>query len=347
MEDLLNFYDIEIYVGGNGGAHENDHRDTLRKKTGRVHELRKLFLDHLLLGSREKQGVFYCIGIRQIILMLPILLLYKKHQYILVISGLGSLFYQKSLIAKLIKFLVIKSIYLLSGRRHIKAIVQNSFDEKLMRDSCNINDTLRVNGSGVDLALFPKQKIKKNNDVIFVGRLLKEKGLLEFIAACDSIASKHKDWNFKIYGDFYDKNPSAVSEAELMDYIKNTNIQYCGHSKEIPNILMSAKILCIPSYHEGMPKVLLEGCAASCGIAVSNIEGCTDVIEKEKNGLIVEPKSSVELALAIDELMSNPEKLTKFADAARDLAERKFDVRFINNRITNFLRDKYEKSGLS
>ena len=96
-------------------------------------------------------------------------------------------------------------------------------------------------------------------------------------------------------------------------------------------IIAQSSIVVLPSYREGLPKVLCE--AAACGIPVitTNVPGCSDAIINEQTGILVPPRESEELSLAIISLLKNPERLKKMGEAGRRLAEEKYDIKKIVN----------------
>nr|WP_258560610.1 glycosyltransferase [Cylindrospermopsis raciborskii] len=131
---------------------------------------------------------------------------------------------------------------------------------------------------------------------------------------------------FVLLGDTDPANPTSLSEEQLKGWHQESVIEWCGHQTNMPDILTQANLVVLPSYGEGLPKILIE--AAACGRAVvtTDIPGCRDAIEPGITGLLVPSKDSNSLALAIKTLICNPELRKTMGEAGRRRAERMFSI---------------------
>ncbi|MFQ2866945.1 glycosyltransferase family 4 protein [Aeromonas caviae] len=169
--------------------------------------------------------------------------------------------------------------------------------------------------------------------VVMACRLLREKGVYEFVDAAQQVKLKYPQSEFWLVGSPDLENPNTVSQTEIDQWIKQDIITYLGHRTDIPDIFLSSNIVCLPSFYgEGVPKVLIE--AAACGRAIITTDnpGCRDAVIAGVTGLCVPIKDSTALANAILKLIDEPELRVKMGSAARKLAENEFDVRSVVNK---------------
>lgn len=174
----------------------------------------------------------------------------------------------------------------------------------------------------IDINLFKPAKTSKKKEIIFVGRLCKEKNLLALIRAISKT-----DFSLDIYGE-------GNLKEELKELVENLNLQnrvtFKGvvPNKELPKILNQYKVYILPSFHEGMPKTLLE--AMSCGSACigTNVSGTREVIKNRENGLLVET-DELSLFKGINLLMKNNSLRNKLGKKARKTIESEFSLKKI------------------
>ena len=153
----------------------------------------------------------------------------------------------------------------------------------------NSEKTILIPGSGVNIEKFkPVGRNKKDNNIrfLFIGRIMKEKGIEEYVKAAEKITNRYNHVEFKILGPFEeDKYKNMVL------YNKNKKIMYLGKSDDVRNEIKEADCIVHPSYHEGMSNVLLEGAAMGKPLIASNIPGCKEIVEDGYNGYLFEVKS--------------------------------------------------------
>ena len=137
-----------------------------------------------------------------------------------------------------------------------------------------------------------KEEPKK---IIFVGRLIKDKGIKEFLIAAKKIVASHQDVNFLIYGEIDDHNPSSLSHEELKEMLHH-RIRHMGNIPDIRIALKESHCVVLPSYREGMSRSLLEAAASGIPIITTNVPGCREIVEHTKNGYICNVRDSDDLA---------------------------------------------------
>ena len=191
-----------------------------------------------------------------------------------------------------------------------------------------------IKGSGVDTNIFKPTNKKINSDfkVLMAGRLLKNKGVYEYLEASKIVKKRGFNIEFLLAG-AVDDNPNSISDEELNDIKKSKHLSYLGFQKNIFQVLENVNIAVLPSYYgEGMPRFLLE--ASSCGKAIvtTNIEGCRECIINNETGILVPPKNAKSLADAIIKLYRDRIKLEKFSYNARLYALNNFDINSVTEK---------------
>jgi len=243
------------------------------------------------------------------------------------ISGLGYIFISEGLKYSLVRF-VIKILYkiALSGKGTV-VIVQNNDDKKIILSISHVPVVL-IKGSGVDLKKYkfiPERLTPVK--VVMATRLLKDKGVYEYLKSAKIIKnSGYDDVVFELYGDIDLDNPASIREKELEQLKSDFPVQIKGFSNDISKVFSESNIVVLPSYREGLPKVLIE--AAACGRAVvtTDVPGCRDAIKVNQTGLLVKVKDVQSLVKQIIFLIEHKDKRLQMAKNAREYACRKFDI---------------------
>lgn len=242
------------------------------------------------------------------------------------ISGLGFIFINQGFKASIVRT-IIKVMYkfALSGKNsHV--IVQNPDDETVVNSISNVETTL-IRGSGVELFHYSYiREDNKNKKVVMACRLLKDKGVLEYIEAAKILKNKNLGVEFELYGDIDIDNPSSLRTEDIKNIKNDGIVKVYGFSSDIVKVFSDSNIIVLPSYREGLPKVLIE--AAACGRAVvtSDVPGCRDAIEVNITGLICKVKDSSSLAEQIEKLVLNNNLRNNMGKAGRELAEKEFNI---------------------
>ena len=246
------------------------------------------------------------------------------------ISGLGYLFTASGFTVSLFRYLV-SALYISALKnKQTKLIFQNPDDRHLFFKNNIIKQEQAIlikGGSGVSLNEYKYLPEPEGVPVVtFASRLLKDKGVEEFIQAARIIAGRGIKAKFWLIGDIDQENPTAISHNTLEEWGKEKNIKIRGHRKDIAELFSKSNIIVLPSYREGMPRVLLE--AASCGRAVvtTDVPGCRDAIMPNKTGLLVPVRDSAALADAIQKLIENFELRQSMGKEGRALAECDFTI---------------------
>lgn len=251
---------------------------------------------------------------------------YRKALNINLMTGLGYLFISPKKRIKLIQFFVKKCFKLSLTLSNSRMIFQNKDDMHLfLQESIVLKDrAFLVRGSGVDLNRYMPVPEPDDIHVLFSGRLLKDKGIQEFVEAAKILMTEGVKAKFILVGDVDPGNPSTVKKETVLEWVKKGYVEWWGYYEDMASILPQINIVCLPSYREGLPKILLEGAACQRALVTTNVPGCREVVEDGVNGLLVEVKSSISLAKALCTLITDHQKRAEMASKARNLVERDF-----------------------
>ena len=225
------------------------------------------------------------------------------------ISGLGFIFIAKGGIAKIRRSLVMLLYRLSLKHQNMCVIFQNTSDKEAIATPLKLSQrqVSLIRGSGVDLKEFPKAEFEKGEVVVvLVARMLRDKGVHEFVHAAHLLKSKKIKARFVLVGGPDHGNPATIPVSTLQDWTTNGTVEWRGHQTDIPSIMKEAHIVVLPSYREGLPKVLLEAAATGRPVITTDVPGYRDAIEPNKTGLLVPVADSQALAEAINYLIANP-----------------------------------------
>lgn len=246
------------------------------------------------------------------------------------ISGLGTLFIKESLSTKIAKLL-----YKFSQKKATKIFFQNKDDLNLFIKNNLINEKKCrvIPGSGVNTDKFKIKKFSEKKTIfnfLFVGRLIYDKGIREYIESARILKSKKYSINCKVLGPFYKSNSTSVSENELNEWIKEGIIEYLGETNNVYEEMIKIDCLVLPSYREGLSKVLIEASSAGIPIVTTNVPGCKDVVIDNKTGFLCEVKNSPDLALKMEKMLNlKKEELKEMGIRSRERAVNVFDEKII------------------
>lgn len=256
------------------------------------------------------------------------------------VAGLGSVFRGEGIRNKILsKIIAIQ--YKWSFKMSRKVIFQNKDDSELMvqKKILHKSQVEIINGSGVNLEKFKPTPLPKNPAFLFIGRLIKDKGIMEYLHACKILKSKYDHVRCLLVGPF-DTNPSALKPYELFEFINCGVIEYFGEQDDVRPYIEMCSTFVLPSYHEGTPKTVLEAMAMGRPIITSNVPGCRETVIEEINGYLIEPKNIDLLVNKMEFLILNPEINCRMGIKSLEMANERFDVHKVNAQIIRIMNLK-------
>lgn len=295
--------------------------------------LKQLNLD-LVLSYFSKPAIFGSLAAK----------LAKVPQRYAMLEGLGYCFTEQPgglpLRKKFIKSIQIM-LYKISFSTINGLILLNKNDHKDLVEKYKINvDTFIWGGIGLNLDDFIRADISINDRIsfLFIGRLLKEKGIYEFINAASKIKQIYPEVEFIVLGDIDKANPSSLTEIELKSLINHNIITYPGFVKNIQEWISKSNVFVLPSYREGLPRSTQEAMAMGLAIITTDVPGCRDTVIDGLNGLIIKPWSSQDLYNKMVYLINNPNLINQMGKESYSLARNNYDQNKTNKELLDFLR---------
>ena len=254
------------------------------------------------------------------------------------IAGVGSVFLSDTWKARLVRQILTME-YKAALRRCPHYFFQNADDVALF-ERCRLIEPQRVcmlPGSGVNLEKFECQPLPDAPCFLFVGRLIRDKGVYEYLEAARAVRRKHPEARFLLVGPF-DTNPSALKPEELSAYTDSGDVTYFGEQPDVRPYLARCRIFVLPSYREGTPKAVLEAMACGKAVLTTDAPGCRETVEDGRNGCLVPVRDIGALAAKMCEMIEQPERTARMAAESRTMAEARFDVRLVNQKILDCMK---------
>jgi len=260
-------------------------------------------------------------------------LFFPKSKIVNAPVGMGYIFSSSDRKARLLRPILRLVLRFVLGRKRTLTIIENSDDLQTLVDGKFVKKSqiILIRGTGVKLEDFiPTPEPAGQRVVLLVARMLRDKGVVEFVESARIIKRSHPDVNFWLVGDTDSGNPTSLSGEQIRAWESEGLVSWFGYREDVPQLLQQCHIVCLPSYREGFGKVLIEAGAAQRAVVTTNVPGCRESIENGCNGLLVEPRDSVALATALITLIDNEEMRTAMAAEGRHRVETQFSSDIIN-----------------
>ena len=248
------------------------------------------------------------------------------------ITGLGHVFLanKNAFIYRIVMVNIYRKVF---NHKSSNLIFQNVEDKKYFQSLKIItkSNSFLINGSGVDVNFYKRKKeikkieFQKTIKIFFPSRIIKEKGVIELLEACQSLIDDNFDLNLYIPSDLSFHNRSFLTKREIKKLKNKSWIKLLGQLADLKPLYENSDIVILPSWREGLSMALLEASSMECSIITTNVPGCIDIVKHGKSGLIVPPHDPVSIKLAILFLINNPEISEKFGKNARLSTIKKFN----------------------
>lgn len=266
-----------------------------------------------------------------------------RHRFALV-AGLGYVFTPDGERVppgrRMLKALV-SALYALGFSACHKVFFQNADDvtEVTKAGLISRDKVVLLSGSGVDLdRLTPQPAVETPPTFLLMARLLKEKGIVEFVQAARVLRRDHPQARFLLLGGV-DTNPGGLAEADVVAWRSEGVIEWLGHVADVRPWIAAASVFVLPSYREGKPRSTQEAMAMARPVVTTDAPGCRDTVEEGVNGFMVPVRDPEALAEAMRRFIEQPELIGRMGAESRRLAEERFNVHQINSVILKTLAD--------
>ena len=258
------------------------------------------------------------------------------------ISGLGYTFQQVEETNKRSVFQkFVHALYQQALARSSKVFFQNKDDLSLFKKLNILRSTIPtvvVNGSGVDLHDFkvvplPKDELGRiKPSFLLIARLLKDKGVVEYVEASKQIKKEYSDAEFHLVGEI-DENPAAIEQTQLDEWIASGDITYWGKLDDVRPAIAASSVYVLPSYREGTSRSVLEAMSMGRAIISTDAPGCREPVTSGTNGYLVPVQAIDELAKAMRQFIEHPNLYEQMGSASRSIAVDKYDVKKVNTHM--------------
>lgn len=288
----------------------------------------------------EKPNVILAYTIKPIIWGALAARVVPECRFYALVTGLGFAFqkgsWKKNLLMKLVIFL-----YKTALKRADKVIFQNPDNRQVFIDLGIVPEhkTAIVNGSGVDVSHFEVKPLPLAPKFLLIARLLGDKGIREYLKAANIVKQKYPEALFQLVGP-EDPSPDSITLTELTQLNTNHAVGYLGETSDVRPYIERCSIFVLPSYHEGLPRTVLEAMATGRPILTTDVPGCRETVVNGENGWLVEKANAQQLAERMIWFIENPQEWQRMADRSREIAMEKFDVHKVNTELLKIMELK-------
>lgn len=258
------------------------------------------------------------------------------------LTGLGFLFLAEGAEAAIRRSLVKYGLRQALHHENQRTIFQNPDDRTEFLEEGIVSEpkTVLIKGAGVDVAVFkPALESEGPPLVVLPSRMLWHKGVGEFVAAARTLRTTGVSARFALVGDTDIGNPAAVPRAQLETWRDSGTVEWWGWRDDMSRVLGQAHVVCLPSYREGMPKVLIEAAATGRPIVTTETAGCREAVRDGQNGLLVPVRDIKSLATALRALIEDPDLRARLGARGREIAVREFSEAVIISQTLSIYRD--------
>jgi glycosyltransferase involved in cell wall biosynthesis len=306
-----------------------------RKSLNPLQELR--LLGHICqLYRHEQPALAHHFTIKCVVYGSIAALLARVPARVNAVAGMGYVFTNGALKARLLRPVVRGLMKLVLNGRGARLILQNSDDVSEFKQAGLARPELvrLVKGSGVDLSRFQPTGERaaaqgEPTRVVLAARLLWDKGIAEYIEAARQLRARGLPIRFLLAGAPDPGNPAAIAQSTLDSWAAEGLVELLGQVSDMAALFAGVQMVVLPSYREGLPKSLIEAAACALPLVTTDAPGCREVVTHEIDGLIVPVKDARALADAIERLHLDPALARQLGQAARVRALREFDERIV------------------
>ena len=349
--DLIKFLsknDFEVIAMSNQTSEENVMKieqlgakfqsyEVNRHSKNPINEI-KTFINLVTVIKRLKPDYILAYTVKPIVWVGISMFFYKKIKFIALIEGLGYAFQKNGFSRKLLKTMVC-ILYKVALIKSNKVIFLNEDNKntfvkhKIINPiKCNIIDGIGVNLNHYSFELLPAPPLK----ILMISRFLNEKGVKEYIKAAEIVKLKNPNIEIKLLGD-YDNSSDTISKGIIEEAVKNKYVELILPTVDIRPYLKECHLFVLPSYHEGMPRTIMEAMATGRPILTTNVPGCKNTVDESVNGFLVEKQDYSELANKMIWFSENLNLASKMGEKSREIAVKRFDVNLINKEILSII----------
>jgi glycosyltransferase involved in cell wall biosynthesis len=259
---------------------------------------------------------------------------------VITIAGLGNVFSSRGFRARVLRQLVERLMHTLFSHEGATAVVQNDDDREVIERALGPGRVRLIPGAGVDLDHFhPLPEPDGPFAVGFAGRLLRDKGIEDLVAALRMLRGRGRPVRAIMAGRVDPGNPSSLDESAVRGWVSEGLVEWLGEVRDIREVWKNAHVAVLPSYREGLPKALLEAAACGRALIAADVPGCRAVVRPGDTGLLVPVRQPAQLAAAIEEMRAHPIGRMEMGRHGRALVEQEFSAAKIESQFVSLFRE--------
>ena len=322
-------------------------------------------LDLIRLIRRVKPDIVLSYMIKPVIYGGLAARFYRVQNAFSLIEGLGRVFMPWESFTHMISSIAAKGMYRIGLRGSTRVFFLNPDDlnQFVKEGYVPAQNAVLLNGIGIDLAYYAKEPLPDSSRCRFlmIARLLKDKGVREYVAAAKIVRARHRHVDFVLAGDL-DENPSSIKQAELDAWRRDGLIDCVGYRDDVRPLIRDCHVYILPSYREGTPRTVLEAMATGRAVVTTDAPGCRETVFRKdgaedgrqtagggkwtpspdgtpetikigRNGILVPVKDVEALAAAMEFFIQNPDQAIAMGRESRRYAEERYDVHNVNATI--------------
>lgn len=266
------------------------------------------------------------------------------------VTGLGPVFIHSRPLMRAVRLVLTTGLRWVFGASNCHVVFQNYDDRNLLISQKVVTEgkTVVVPGFGVNTENFsPLPEPDGVPIVMLPSRMLWEKGISEFVEAAAGLRKQGISARMVLVGAPDPNNPGCIDENRLKEWKDSGVVEWWGKRSNMSSVLGQAQVVCLPSYREGVPKVLMEAAACARPIVTTDAPGCSLVVQQGENGFLVPVRNSQALAKAIMTLLQNPDLRRKMGKAGRERALLEFSEQRVARQIIGIYRALLDDGGSS
>jgi glycosyltransferase involved in cell wall biosynthesis len=285
------------------------------------------FLQVVIAYRRERPNIVHHIAFKPIVYGGFAARLWGAIRSVNSVTGLGPVFTNSTFLMVVLRCLLVNTLRVVFTASNSVVVVQNCDDsyELAKRGITRAGQARLIQGFGVDTEQFaPRPEEGGVPVVMLAGRIVREKGVREFVAAAEELKNQGVPVRMIVVGTPDPNNRGCITKKQLTAWAGIKNVEFWGHRDNMDSVLHQAHVVCLPSYREGLPRVLLEACACGRAIVTTDVPGCRQVVSDEVNGLLVPARNARALAAAIERLVRDSELRKRLGSQGRERALMEF-----------------------
>ena len=264
-------------------------------------------------------------------------------KYLPVTTGLGYTFLAEGLVPKIARLL-----YKFAFRKAEQVWFLNKDDIASFKEAKLVADDkiVQLYGEGVDTEYFAPKPLPTDEYIfLLVGRMLKDKGVVEYVDAARMLKKKYPNVRFQLLGAVWLDNPAAIDEDKIQAWENEGVIEYLGRTSDVRSYIEKAVCVVLPSYREGVPCTLMEAASMGRPLVATDVPGCHEVVLDGYNGYLCDVKNAEDLAFKMEQIILMPqEERVKMGLNGRQLMIDKFDVKHVINQYEDAITELLNKN---